>query len=129
MDIIDEIKDTCNGAPDTFTESVMEACRSLFEGDTFSTSPAGNGAQPGTFNPTAAQQANSEPIPVNTQNIVGSDAGSALAAKLTAAQQAQTAADAEKEKAVELQGKADAQIDSLKQTMMAASEEKQDGQA
>lgn len=119
MAIIDEIKDTCKDAPGPFTESVVAACRYLFE----------DGESVNQQQLTPEQQQNAQPVPVNTQNVVSSDAASTIPAQLTAAQAAQTAVDEEKKKLAELQSKADDQIGNLRDTLAVASEGKPDVQA
>ena len=119
MASIDEIKDTCKDAPDTFTESVVAAYRSLFE----------DGESTNRQQLTPEQQQNAQPVPVNTQNVVSSDAASTIPAQLTAARAAQTAVDEEKKKLDELQSKADDQIGNLRDTLAVASGENADAQA
>ena len=122
MSCMEEILNACEGTPRMFGESVVSAYRHLFE----------DGEQPvqqQQAQQTEKQQQNAQPIPVNAQNVVSSDAASTIPAQLTAAQAAQTAVDEEKKKLAELQTKADNQIGNLRDTLAVASEEKPDGQA
>ena len=108
-----EIIRMCEGAPKAFTESVISAYRTLFENDNATT--AGTTQQ--------QQQQQQQPVPVNAQNVVNSEEANAIPGMLKDAQTAQKAADAETDKAQQMQDVADGKIQNLRDTLAVASQD------
>lgn len=102
----------CYGVPSAFAESVLDAYRAIFEQE----QPQQTGSQ---------QQ---QPVPVNTDNLVGSQEADAIPGMLKTAQQAQDQADNLKEQQQKLQATADQQKQNLRDALAVASNDTGDQQ-
>lgn len=101
----EELALSCVGAPSAFIESMVAGYSAIFESDA------------------ANPQGGNETVPVNTQNVVGSEEASAIPAQLKAAQDSAKAVDAEQEKLDSLKATADQQVQDLRDTLAVASEQ------
>jgi len=111
-----EIIRMCEGAPKAFTESVISAYRTLFENDNAVTAGTTQQQQ-------QPQQQPQQPVPVNPQNVVNSEEANAIPGMLKDAQVAQKAADAETDKAKQMQDVANGKIQNLRDTLAVASQD------